>query len=300
MLLLLGNGILGSALVEHCTKYGVKYIHATRKDLDLMWPIAKIDDALIKLIDKKGVNTIVNATGFTKVDLCEQEHHVALGINAYGPAKLANICSLLKFHFIHVSTDFVFNGKHTLNNPYIEEDGTAPINFYGYSKLLGESCIKESGCKYSIIRTGKLYNNTTGFIHKILNNMKETKRVYAVRHQYFSPTHAENLAKQLIKMSVDKLYGTYHATCWNYCSAYELIDFMMKKLNISLEVDEIPLFTHFSGAQRPEMCVLSTRKLQAFGSYVMDSWQGALSPVLQKVSVEWESQKQQKSGSSKT
>jgi len=300
MLLILGNGILGSSLAQYCTQMRTPFLQTTRDTLDITQPIAKIDESILKLIGKEKITAIINTIGFTKVDLCEEDKHNALAVNSYGPAKLANICSLLKIHLIHISTDFVFDGKHTLCVPYREEDVTSPINFYGYSKLLGEKFIKESGCKYSILRTSKLYNATSGFIHKILKNIRTNKSAYAIRHQYFSPTHANSLACQIVNISVNKLYGTYHTTCWGHTSAYDLITFILSQLGITMDVEEIPLFTHFTGAQRPEMCVLSSEKLQAFGVYTMPSWQEALIPVLQKEKVEWEFQKSPNNGSLKT
>ena len=285
MILLLGNGILGSEVVRCFQLNNVKFYQANRNSIDVTSPYFDLRnqiDALQYQVHDRFTH-VINAAGFTKVDAAEKNKDAALAINSYGANKLAQVCNYFKSTLVHISTDFVFDGTQSPTNPYIEEDQTNPVNFYGYTKFLAEQMIKESGCKYLIIRSGKLYNQEKGFIFSILNKMKNEKRIYGVRNQTFTPTNAFNLAFQILDLIRYDVSGIYHITNSGYTTALNLVEFMKKVLDSSIQVDPINLYEQFSEARRPEMTVLSLRKITSLGLFNMPDWAGSLEYTLKSI-----------------
>jgi dTDP-4-dehydrorhamnose reductase len=285
MILLLGNGLLGSEIARCLTLNNIRFYQPPRAQFDIMSDINGIDYFFEQAEQHSLTNytCLINATGFTKVDAAEQKKDAALALNAYSVNKLAQLCRAAKMRLIHFSTDFIFDGSHDVNHPYIEEDAPNPVNYYGYTKLLGEQMIKESGCKYLIVRSGKLYNQQKGFIFSILNKMRKEKYIQGVKNQIFSPTNAFALANQIVSLYKSNITGVYHATNTGYTSAFDLIKFMKKTLGSEVRVDEAFLYEHFSQARRPAMTVLSMRKLESLGLLAMPTWQESLEYTLRNL-----------------
>jgi dTDP-4-dehydrorhamnose reductase len=279
LIALIGNGVLGSELKKLLINCDCKQFSRSN-GFDLKDTVSNLKTILNRKNNSElrspTINYVINAASYTKVDLAESEREEALQINAYGPAKLAQICAYYGATFMQISTDFVFDGRRSVDKPYTEEDMPNPINWYGHTKLLGEKLIKESGCKHAIVRTSKLYNNTNGFIHRLINKIKSEKRLSGVKDQIFSPTHGTQLAAQIIEIIDNRLFGVFHATCLGKTSAYDLIKYLVSKLNSKTEIDESTLFNLYSSARRPQMCLLSNKKLQSFGNYIMGDWQEPL------------------------
>ena len=158
---------------------------------------------------------IINAAAYTKVDQAETETELAFAVNKNGTANLAEICAQADIPLIHISTDFVFNGKK--GAPYTETDPVSPINVYGKSKAEGERQIRSILKKHIILRTSWLYGAYgLNFVKTMLNLAKKEVSIKVVADQYGSPTSATDLAEAVLTIAssfrnrAQTDWGTYH------------------------------------------------------------------------------------------
>ena len=149
------GGQLGKEWVDFCKDHGVSYNSFSSNELDIT-----DEDKAGKTIADLAPDVLINCAAYTKVDEAEENKQIALKINAESVKKLANICNRNNVKLVHYSTDYVFAGNKSdkENSPegYKEEDSTDPVNAYGYSKLKGEEAIKDSGCKFLLLRVSWL------------------------------------------------------------------------------------------------------------------------------------------------
>jgi dTDP-4-dehydrorhamnose reductase len=287
MIILLGSGILGSQIKKVFEEDRQTVIQVTKKQLDLEKDTFEtIHHKLWKIYRTYGSNycKVLNAAAFTDVDASEKEKEKALATNTHGVYKLAVACYKLGFPLIHISSDYVFDGR--LLHPYHEYYQTNPINYYGYTKLLAESMIQNSGCRYTIVRTGELYNNEKGFVPSILNMIKRKKTVKAISDQYITPTHSNAVSKQLLLMYKTGLEGIFHCTSEGQTTPLNLISYIVEKLNMDVYVDEISKFAFYTKASRPTMCVLENMNLNALSMNIMPNWKKHIDLYLEEVCVE--------------
>ena len=160
----------------------------------------------------------INAAAYTNVDRAETESDIAFAVNQDGPAYLARVCAKADIPLIHVSTDFVFDGKK--KTLYVESDQVNPLSVYGKSKAAGENEVRSFIEKHIIIRTSWLYSvHGHNFVKTMLQLGNEKKSIQVVSDQSGSPTSATDLAETILTVaariqnssSID--WGTYH-----YCS----------------------------------------------------------------------------------
>ena len=148
---------------------------------------------------------IVNASAYTAVDRAEQEQELAFQINERAPRAMAEMANLLRAAFIHVSTDYVFDGE--LGRPYVESDATHPLNTYGRSKLAGEQAIQKVDGAYFIFRTAWVYSlRGDSFVTKVLAWARRQKTLRIVDDQISNPTWARSLA-ETITILLDRTDG---------------------------------------------------------------------------------------------
>jgi len=158
---------------------------------------------------------VINAAAYTNVDGAESEPELAMAVNKDGPANIARVCAAKKTPLIHISTDYVFDGKK--GTPYRETDPVSPIGVYGRSKAAGEAALRSVLNEHIILRTAWLYgSHGRNFVKTILKLARENEVIRVVSDQYGSPTSAVDLAETIFKISntirqgaaVD--WGTYH------------------------------------------------------------------------------------------
>lgn len=160
-----------------------------RKDINLF-----DESKLFSALKNYPVTAIINASAYTAVDKAEVDIHSAYALNSEAVRFLANYCQQEQIRFIHVSTDFVFNGSKT--EPYVVSDKPHPINVYGQSKLAGENAIHHAmDNNYAIVRTSWLYSCFgDNFVKTMLRLMNERKELGIVADQFGCPTYARGLA----------------------------------------------------------------------------------------------------------
>lgn len=156
-------------------------------------------------------DVVINAAAFTNVDKCESEKEIAWKINAEAVENLAKMCFAYNAHLIHISTDYVFDGK---KGPYFETDKVNPISYYGRTKLAGENAVVASNAKYTIIRTNVLYGpakyGRMDFVKWVVNSLHENKQINIVTDQINNPTFIDDLVGAINSASAHAREGLYH------------------------------------------------------------------------------------------
>ena len=208
-LVLGSNGQLGKCLNDQLTNTVHEVIYTTREQID----IADFEVTKSKILEFSP-DLIINATAYTAVDKAEEDQKTADLINHLAVKNIANICNQLGCWFIHVSTDYVFDGN--AKTAYKEDDQTNPQGVYGETKLNGELAIQASGCKYIIIRTAWVFSEYgNNFLKTMLRLGAERDELSIVGDQMGCPTYAHDIAKALIAImrrlkSEGNIIGTYH------------------------------------------------------------------------------------------
>lgn len=245
---------------------------------------------------------IVNAAAYTAVDRAESEPSLAHGINGTAVGILSEEAKRLGAALIHISTDYVFNGRH--HTPYLEQDTPDPLGVYGQSKLAGEEKIQQLhaamlsdknnlASPYLILRTAWVYGTwgKSNFVKTMLRLGAEREEIRVVADQIGSPTWSRHLADSIAKLTPQLLSGSlpsgvYHFTNSGVASWYDFavaIFEQARSLGFPLKVQRvIPIATsdYPTPACRPAYSVLSCRKLTAASGEVPAHWQQALRQML--------------------
>ena len=146
-----GTGMLGSECIKVLGR-DHEVIAPSRSDLDMVsW------DRVIENLQQISPDVVLNCAAFTDVDACETESFVTRKTNVEGPRNLAQGAARFESKFVHISSDYVFDGQKPVPQPYFEDDLVKPISAYGKSKAESEKAVRENSPNYIIIRTGWLY-----------------------------------------------------------------------------------------------------------------------------------------------
>lgn len=225
----------------------------------------------------KRIDYCINCAAYTNVEKAEIEKEKAFSINAEAVKNLAIKCRENRTVLIHISTDYVFDGK--ADQPYKETDSTNPINVYGASKLKGEAYIQELLHEYFIFRTSWLYSEFGhNFFKTILNKAGEGAELNITTAQIGTPTNANDLAELILQVILKKNgnSGLYHFSNAGETSWYGFAEEILK---ISGNSDRVQLNSDSSYktiAARPEYSVMSKQKLIENLHYTPKSWQVSL------------------------
>jgi len=287
MIWLIGNkGMLGNDVEKLLKERGLTY-WVSDNEVD-------ISDykALEKFGKDKKIKWVINSAGYTKVDKAEEEIDEAFKINKDGARNIALFSSKRQIRLIHISTDYVFDGRQEEGAvTYREDDEANPINIYGKSKLAGEEEIKNILEKYFIIRTAWLYGlKGNNFVYTILRLFKENDVLKVVDDQWGSPTYTADLAGAILKIIEDDSvsYGVYHFTNECMTSWYEFARTIYKKAkklglvegNKKVEIQPIKTEDYPTAAKRPIYSVLSKEKIKKEFNLEIRKWDEALEDFL--------------------
>ncbi len=290
-ILLIGiTGQVGQELQQTLTSLG-EVIGVSRQQLDLSQP-----DQIRHRIAEIKPNLIVNAAAYTAVDKSESEPDLAMTINASAPKEIAIAAQDLGATLLHISTDYVFNGRN--HTPYLESDQTDPLGVYGKSKLLGEVGVKENCDRHIILRTAWVYGarGHGNFVKTMLRLGGSRSEIKVVADQIGSPTWSYDIAvaiTQLLSKSLDDstIKGIYHYTNSGVASWYDLAVATFaeaKQLGFPLKVEQVlPITTADfpTPTQRPAYSVLSKTKFTAATGAYPPYWRDSLKNML----AEWKS-----------
>lgn len=224
-------------------------------------------------------DVVVNCAAYTAVDQAEQDEEMAYRVNALGAQNLAIICDTFDIKLVHISTDYIFDGKHEM--PYIEGDQVNPQNVYGKSKLAGEEAVRRLCKKHFILRTAWLYGEGNNFVRTMLKLAQTNSEINVVGDQFGTPTYTKDLAKVIIELMHTEYYGTYHATCEGSCSWYEFACEIFRLKNINIKVNQVTSEAFTRPAKRPKYAVLENENLKKLGLNTFRPWQEALADYLE-------------------
>lgn len=277
------NGQVGRELAGRA---GVQAVALTREQLDITR-----GDAVLAELHRIKPQVVINAAAYTAVDKAEKEPDAAAAINREGPAHLALICRELRIPLLHISTDYVFDGKKS--TPYLEDDPATPAGVYAVSKWEGEQRIRDTLSEHIILRVSWVFGAHGGnFVKTILRLARERPELRVVADQKGCPTHAGAIAEALLSLAKRVIqgerlpWGTYHytgtpATTWHGFAtiivdqAAELGLIAAKPIIHPITTAEYPL-----PAPRPANSVLDcTNAVKALGLTQQD-WRHGLREVL--------------------
>jgi dTDP-4-dehydrorhamnose reductase len=227
----------------------------------------------------------INCAAYTAVDRAESDKEVALKINGIAPGLLAAACRKNSAKFIHVSTDYVFDGRSS--TPYTEDKETGPINFYGISKLEGEiSCLKEDP-EAIIIRTAWVYSEYgNNFVKTMIRLMGERESISVVNDQVGAPTYAKDLAEVIMQIisSGKWVNGIYHYSNAGRISWFDFAVAIKELINSECKVFGIAGSQYPTPAARPSFSLLDTRKITETYSVEIPFWKHSLEECISRLS----------------
>lgn len=223
---------------------------------------------------------IINCAALTAVDRCEGEQELAYRINALGPKYLAEAAEEIGAKLVHISTDYVYDGRGTA--PYTEDSKPNPISVYGRTKLAGEEFVQEYCSRAFILRTAWVYGEGKNFVRTMLRLAENNSKIRVVSDQYGTPTSALELARVVVFLMETESYGIYHATCEGSTSWYEFALTIFKEAGVSVEVEAIKTSEYPAPAKRPMYSVLDKRALRERHGYVMQDWKEAFKEYMRE------------------
>jgi dTDP-4-dehydrorhamnose reductase len=273
----IGNtGLLGSDTQKTLLAAGKKVAGFNRSNLDLELPALDIATQISKLTTQEfGENpsVLVNAVAYTAVDNAESDLQELERVNVEYARKLAEVAKHLGSRFVHVSTDFVFDGSS--RSPYETSDMTNPESAYGKSKLSGEIAVQKSGADYQIFRTAWLYGeNGNCFPKTVARVLREKGVMKVVGDQIGQPTWSKDLAGLIIAHNdVDSKNRPriVHGTSSGSSSWYEFAREVAESLGYDPEKVVLPITTaeYPTAAKRPSYSVLNNQNATGL---VIDDW----------------------------
>lgn len=274
------NGQLGRAVNEYYRNAaGISFVNTDVGELD----ITDID-AVMKLAREVKPYAIINCAAHTGVDACETQYEKAFAINAIGPRNLAIASRETGAKLVHISTDYVFDGKGT--RPYVETDPTGPQGAYGSTKLAGEEFVKQFADRFFILRTAWLYGDGKNFVKTMLRLSETHEKVRVVGDQFGSPTSAAELAKAIGAVLFSENYGIFHATCEGSCCWAEFAGEIFRLAGKSTVVEAITTEEYGAAAPRPAYSVLDNRMFRLTTPFTFADWHDAIAVYMKELGYE--------------
>lgn len=229
-----------------------------------------------KLIQQFSPNIIINCAAYTQVDNCEIEKELAWKVNVTGVENLAQSMEKHGGRLIHISTDYVFDGRKRIPEPYIEADEPNPVSFYGVTKQESEKVVRQSTDRHTILRTAWMYGVSGQNFLKTMLKLALTNsnsKIKVVNDQFGSPTWSYRLALQIARLIDTNGWGTYHATAEGYCTWYELANYFLKKMEVPHTMIPCSSEEYPTPATRPKNSILENRHLKEKDINIMTPWQ---------------------------
>lgn len=239
------------------------------------WDITDLESAL-ENVSKIKPEVLINAAAYTDVDGCESNPDLAYRVNTLGAHNLAIASLKVGAVMVHISTDFVFDGRK--GSPYLEFDEPHPLSVYGRSKLASEQWVSAVLNRYFIVRTAWLYGRKgKNFVKTILRLAEEKDVLRVVGDQVGSPTFSWDLAQKIAELIESEAYGIYHVTNSGQCSWYqfakEILELVGRK---ETRVEPISSEELARPAPRPAFSVLRNYCLEQRGFSLLRNYHEAL------------------------
>ena len=237
--------------------------------------------AVEKYVNDNNIDGIVNCAAYTAVDKAEDDKELCTTLNTIAPAYLANAIQQRGGWIIHISTDYVFNGKN--HRPYKEDDTPSPESVYGNTKLAAELGVSKMCGKAVIIRTAWLYSSFgKNFVKTMIRLGREKEQLGVVADQVGTPTYARDLARAVMTIINKGIQpGVYHFSNEGVISWYDFAKAIHRLAGIStckvrpLHTEEYP-----TPAQRPPYSVLDKTKIKQTYGLEIPYWEESLAECI--------------------
>ncbi len=281
-----GNGQLGQELKRLSDNHAASFIFTDTAELDIT------DRAAVTaFFDAHQIDVCINCAAYTAVDRAEEEQAAAHRVNVAGPENLALACQHYGAMLLHISTDFVFDGKAC--RPYPVTATAAPLGVYGETKRQGEVKVLEAHPEgTAIVRTSWLYSAYGGnFVKTMLRLGKERESLQVIADQVGTPTWARDLAVALLAMadryfaddSPRQLRGIYHFSNEGVASWYDFAKAVFDLAGLPVTVRPIPTEAYPTPATRPAYSVLDKSHFKQTFNVAIPYWRDSLAACLKEI-----------------
>ncbi|MBI2644616.1 dTDP-4-dehydrorhamnose reductase [Candidatus Uhrbacteria bacterium] len=291
------NGQLGSELQE-ISKRNTSYtflfseVFCSKNFCDYSILDITDENAVQSFFQDHVIDICINTAAYTAVDAAETHEEVARKVNVNGGENLARACKKHGALFVHMSTDFVFDGLQSV--PYTEEDIPRPLNMYAQTKYESEQCALKECEQTIILRTAWLYSHFgKNFVKTILEKGKEQGKLSVVTDQIGTPTYAADLAEALLRIisvydAADQeekktFYGVYHYTNEGVASWYDFAQAIIEYSDIACEITPVSSVEYLLPARRPAFSVLNKKKIRDRFGIVVPHWRESLKKCILKM-----------------
>lgn len=248
------------------------FTFVSRQDLDIT-----DEEAVRNLFKAHQFEVLINGAAYTAVDKAETDSDAAYKINRDAVGLLATVCMEHNCKFVHISTDFVFEG--TQAHPLKEDDTTNPTGVYGDSKLAGEELALQYNPESLIIRTSWVYSSFgNNFVKTILRLCKERESLNVVFDQVGTPTYARDLATAIITIIQQAEWkpGLYHYSNEGVASWYDFAVAIRDIAGLKTKLGAIESYQYPTPAVRPKYSVLNKRKFKDTFGIAIPYWRDSL------------------------
>lgn len=271
------NGQLGQSILEQSKNYKeIECFFVTRNELDIT-----NEELINRYFENKSFDFVVNCAAYTAVDKAEDDQENAYLVNAKATEFLAKITNQKGIPFIHVSTDYVFDGTEA--QPRLETDQTNPIGVYGQTKLDGENLALENNSKTIILRTAWVYSRFgNNFVKTMLRLFNDKDSISVVADQIGSPTNAIDLADVILTIILkdDLTYGIFNYSNEGKCSWFEFAQKIKELSNSTIEINPVPTSAYPTKAKRPAYSLLDKSKIKEVYQFDIPTWEDSLKKEL--------------------
>lgn len=275
------NGQLGQEFQELAAQHNdCQFFFFSKNELNIT-----DDTAIFSALQNIKPDYLINCAAYTAVDKAETEQELAFAINAEAVKKMAAACKQADVRFVHISTDYVFDGKGV--KPYKEDDIIVnPVNVYGASKYAGEKEALNTNDASLIIRTSWVYSSFgNNFVKTMLRLFESRPEVKVVNDQYGSPTYAADLAEAILTIIQSGKWegGVYHFSNEGDITWYDFACEIKKLTNAVCVVTPIPTEEYPTPANRPDYSVFDKSKIQQIFGIQIKDWQKSLELCISKL-----------------
>lgn len=274
------NGQLGSELKElSSTLPHFHFLFLSRAEFPL-----NDNNVITKKIAEHKPAYVINCAAYTAVDKAESERDEAFQINATAVGAMAKACAENGARFIHVSTDYVFDG--TRKTPLKEEDSVNPINVYGESKLAGEEAALKANPDPVIIRTSWVYSvYGKNFVKTMMRLMAEKESINVVNDQWGSPTYAADLAEAILQIIQADTWrpGIYHFSNEGVITWFDFAKEIAAQIQTNCVVQPTTTSSFSTPAKRPLYSAMNKSKIQEDYNVALKDWKESLRTCVRKL-----------------
>jgi dTDP-4-dehydrorhamnose reductase len=277
------TGQVGREIMRRSGKFPRPLIGLTRAEIDI-----RDNEAVSATIARLSPGLVINCAAYTAVDKAETEQDIAFSVNRDAPAHLAKACFAQSIPLLHMSTDYVFDGRKP--QPYLENDRVAPLGIYGASKLAGEIAVREQLPSHVILRTAWVFAaHGTNFVRTILRLSAERPALRIVADQHGGPTSAAAIADAMVAIALRidtgrMAWGTYHfcgapATTW-FDFAAAILREAVKHGHRTVPIEPITTADYPTPAARPANSVLACARIKGALGIEQPDWRRDLANVV--------------------